>query len=90
MTRSIFAASAVALALTAATLTAPAPARAAPYWPWCSQYGPRSHAHSCAFVSWQQCMQTVSGIGGYCYQNPEQPPAAARSYSVRHRRYRAG
>ena len=79
MTRSIFAASAVALALAAPVLTASRPAQAAPYWPWCSQYGPRSNAHACAFASWDQCMQTVSGIGGYCYRNPEPPPAAART-----------
>jgi hypothetical protein len=89
MTRSIFTAAAVAIGLTAAaTLATPRPAHAAPYWPWCSQYGPLSNAHACAFVSWEQCMQTVSGIGGYCYENPEPPPASARP--VRPRRHRTG
>jgi hypothetical protein len=91
MTRSILAAAAAAIALSAATLSAPRPADAAPYWPWCSQYGPRSNAHACAFASWEQCMQTVSGIGGYCYENREPPPATARPRPVRQRRYyRAG
>jgi hypothetical protein len=27
-------------------------------------------ARSCYFTSYQQCMTTISGIGGYCYQNP--------------------
>jgi hypothetical protein len=67
MTRSIF--GVLAVLLTAATL-APRPGEAAPYWPWCSQHADRDTAHtSCAFVSWEQCMQTVSGIGGYCYHN---------------------
>ena len=25
---------------------------------------------SCSFNTYGQCMQTVSGIGGYCYRNP--------------------
>jgi hypothetical protein len=72
MTRLIFA----AFALAAAALTEPGTGEAAPYWPWCSQYGPDSFAHACAFSSWEQCMQTVRGIGGYCYVNPYPPPPA--------------
>jgi hypothetical protein len=68
------AASAVAATLAAATLTAPLPAQAASYWPWCSQYSQPSYAHACAFSSWAQCMETISGIGGYCYANPYPPP----------------
>jgi hypothetical protein len=64
------------LALAAATLMTPRPGQAAPYWPWCSAYLDPGHATtSCAFSSWGQCMETVSGIGGYCYVNPYPPPA---------------
>jgi len=49
---------------------------------WCAQYsgGSWGGARNCGFVSWEQCMATVSGIGGFCEQNlfytgPERPPA---------------
>ncbi len=84
MTRSILAAPAVALALAAALPAASPPAQAAPYWPWCSRYFNRSNAESCAFSSWAQCMETVSGIGGYCYHNLY-PPPAYRSERTRRR-----
>ena len=52
-------------------MTPPA-ADAAPYWPWCSRYYDRDAGglYSCAFTTWEQCMDTVRGIGGYCYVNP--------------------
>jgi hypothetical protein len=43
-----------------------------PYsYPWCSRqvFGLTSTT-SCYFTSYQQCMTTISGIGGYCYQSP--------------------
>jgi hypothetical protein len=59
------------LALATAMMSQPHTANAAPYWPWCSQYGgDMGAAHACAFSSWEQCMDTVRGIGGYCYANP--------------------
>jgi Protein of unknown function (DUF3551) len=64
-----------ALAFATVMMMAPSAADAAPYWPWCSRYyWPRGGAISCAFVSWEQCMETVSGIGGLCYQNPYPNP----------------
>jgi hypothetical protein len=44
-----------------------------PYsYPWCSRQvtGREGSATSCYFTSYQQCMTTISGIGGYCHQNP--------------------
>jgi hypothetical protein len=63
-----------ALAFASAMLIQPHAANAAPYWPWCSQYFSRGTPHSCAFSTWDQCMDTVRGIGGYCYANPYPPP----------------
>jgi Protein of unknown function (DUF3551) len=38
-------------------------------YPWCARF--RSDgATSCYFTSYQQCMTTLSGIGGYCYPSP--------------------
>jgi hypothetical protein len=80
MTRSSFA----MLALAVATLMTPRPGQAAPYWPWCSQYFDMSPAHACAFSSWEQCMETVRGMGGYCYANPyPAPPISDRSGKTR-------
>jgi Protein of unknown function (DUF3551) len=63
------------LALT--VMAAPGAGKTSPYWPWCSQYYDRSLAHACAFASREQCMETVSGIGGICYRNPSPRPDAA-------------
>jgi Protein of unknown function (DUF3551) len=57
------------LVLTTAVVL-PQAARATSYWPWCSQYFDRSTARQCAYSSREQCMATVSGIGGICYANP--------------------
>ena len=46
-------------------------------YPWCAQYsgGPLGGAMNCGFVSFQQCLATVSGIGGFCVRNTlYQPP----------------
>ena len=39
-------------------------------YPWCAQYGTKGGARNCGFVSWQQCRAAVSGVGGYCSENP--------------------
>jgi hypothetical protein len=38
--------------------------------PWCAQYSGRGGATNCGFYSFEQCMQTVHGIGGFCNRNP--------------------
>ena len=53
---------------------APAWAQAQPFpydpYPWCAVYSGRSGgASNCGFSTWQQCMATVSGIGGFCEPN---------------------
>ena len=42
------------------------------YWPWCARYD--SWTIVCGFDSYQQCMATVSGVGGYCQRNVMPPP----------------
>jgi len=44
------------------------------YWPWCARYD--SWTIVCGFATYQQCMATVSGVGGYCQRNVMPPPAA--------------
>jgi hypothetical protein len=65
----------VSLALASAALIGSAELASAqsPYsYPWCSRQfaGREGSTTSCYFASYQQCRTTVSGIGGYCYQNP--------------------
>ena len=55
--------------MTALTLVAPTVGQAQTY-PWCAQYGGRDGGgRNCGFVSYAQCMATVSGIGGLCERN---------------------
>jgi hypothetical protein len=67
-----------AAALAAFALTIAAPARAEVQYPWCAQYQPPLDAVNCGFTSYQQCLATISGIGGYCYRNPAYPPPRKR------------
>jgi hypothetical protein len=59
-----------------ATLAVPvmsiSPAMAEVVYPWCAYYGGRGGGSgtNCGFVSWSQCMATVSGTGGWCEVNP--------------------
>jgi hypothetical protein len=48
------------------------PAGAEIYRPWCVQYGSsdRDNRTTCAFTSFEQCMMTARGGGGFCVQNP--------------------
>jgi Protein of unknown function (DUF3551) len=56
---------------------APQPAAAGT---WCSAEisGSGDGATNCGFYSWEQCMQTARGSGGFCSRNvwPESVPAA--------------
>jgi hypothetical protein len=45
-------------------------AQSAYSYPWCARYYKDNSPTSCYFTSYQQCMTTVSGIGGYCFQSP--------------------
>jgi hypothetical protein len=88
MRSQIFTLVVVSTALTATTELASAQS---PYsYAWCSRQGGRqSVTTSCYFTSYQQCMTTISGIGGYCYQNPSYRASAAtplvKSRRPRHR-----
>ena len=55
------------------TAAAGAQAQAQDY-PWCAIYAKDGDTH-CFFTSYEQCMATVSGIGGFC-QHIATPPSA--------------
>jgi Protein of unknown function (DUF3551) len=62
----------VLLALTTLSAIDARPAAAEVYRPWCVQYTGNNgdDGTTCAFVSYEQCMQTARGSGAYCVQNP--------------------
>jgi hypothetical protein len=63
-----------------------------PYsYPWCSKQGSNGDfTTSCYFTSYQQCMTTIRGIGGWCYQSPyyHASPTAYGQAAVKPRRLR--
>jgi Protein of unknown function (DUF3551) len=51
------------------------PAEAQTY-PWCAYYNVwQGGATNCGFSTFQQCLATVSGVGGSCGPNPMYQPA---------------
>jgi hypothetical protein len=61
-------ATAVGLSVAAGLWLFSATAAAADPYPWCAQYG-RDGGRNCGFLTLQQCLDTVSGIGGGCEHN---------------------
>jgi Protein of unknown function (DUF3551) len=52
-------------------LATPSFAQSAYDYPWCSvRTGRGGGAQSCYFSTYRQCMETISGIGGYCIRSP--------------------
>ena len=69
----------LAVASLMAVAAGPSPARAEILYPWCAQYsGEDMSGTNCGFVTLAQCMATVSGIGGFCQENPAYPPATPK------------
>jgi Protein of unknown function (DUF3551) len=67
----------------------PASAQSPYSYPWCSRqtYGGSATTTTCYFTSYAQCMTTISGIGGWCYQNPAYRGARDTGPTPRRRRY---
>ena len=59
-------------------------------YPWCAYYGStHDGGTNCGFVTFQQCLDTVSGIGGFCNVNTQyQPPPGPHPPTSAKRRYR--
>ena len=65
--------------------------------PWCAEYSGGGTggggATNCGFYSFEQCLATVRGIGGFCIRNPFELGSAGAAYGYvreprRHRRDR--
>jgi uncharacterized protein DUF3551 len=53
-------------------------------YPWCAIYAKDGDTH-CFFTSYEQCMATVSGIGGFCQRLASAPAAPSRPRPMRGR-----
>src|SRR5580693_1431311 len=62
-----------------AVMTVPAAAQSPTSYPWCARSAKMdSGGTSCYFTSYRQCMTTLSGLGGYCFQSPYYHGPAAK------------
>jgi hypothetical protein len=57
---------------------------AAQNYPWCAYYSGRGGGGTnCGFTTFEQCLATVSGIGGFCNRNTQYvPPPGPRGPAV--------
>jgi hypothetical protein len=59
-------------------------------YPWCATYseGGAGGGTNCGFTTFEQCMATASGLGGFCYLNTQyQPPPGPHPPTRLQRRY---
>jgi len=58
------------------------------YYPWCARYS--GYSIVCGFDTFQQCLATTSGVGGFCQQNVMPPPfVQSRASGKRKKKYRS-
>ncbi len=74
-----------ALGIYVAALAMLTPAEAQNY-PWCAMYNMGDQAVNCGFTTFQQCLDTVRGIGGFCEPNTQYVPPPGLHPSTRVRR----
>jgi hypothetical protein len=79
MSTRLFRAAILASAAFSLIVAASPQAQAEVQYPWCAQYRRPLDATNCGFVSYRQCLATISGVGGICYRNPAYPPPRDRS-----------
>lgn len=63
-------------------VSAAATPAAAQNYPWCAYYamGGDGGGTNCGFTTYQQCMETLSGMGGFCNRNTQYvPPPGPRA-----------
>ncbi len=57
----------------------PSSAQRSIVYPWCLDHGSNEgYFTTCAFNTFDQCMQTGRGDGGICYRNPAYRPSVER------------
>jgi Protein of unknown function (DUF3551) len=70
--------SALIVSVAIAAMSALAQPAVAIEYPWCAQYGGEDGGgRNCGFTTIEQCMATISGMGGFCEHNLFYPGSAA-------------
>jgi hypothetical protein len=59
-----------------------APVHAQANFPWCSNFADGFGGTNCGFVSYEQCMATVRGSGGFCDKSDMYRPENAATKSA--------
>jgi Protein of unknown function (DUF3551) len=60
-------------------------------YPWCSNFADGFGGTNCGFVSYEQCMATVRGSGGFCDKNDMyRPDSTGRAAPHRPRKTASG
>ena len=62
------------LALAAFVAAAASTGAHAQNYPWCAVLNMGDVSYNCGFTTYQQCMVTISGIGGFCERNTQFQP----------------
>jgi hypothetical protein len=63
---------------------------AAQTYPWCAYYDfAFGGATNCGWATFEQCLATISGIGGSCGPNPMYQPSPGLYLSTKHPRRRS-
>jgi hypothetical protein len=62
------------LALAAFAVAAASTGAQAQNYPWCAVLNVGDNAYNCGFVTREQCMVSISGIGGFCERNTQFQP----------------
>jgi hypothetical protein len=82
----IFGAAIAAIGVFAAVVSSEKPAAAQNY-AWCAYYDfGEDVATNCGFSKFQQCLATVSGVGGSCGPNPQYQGSLGLYLSTKHPR----
>jgi hypothetical protein len=56
-------------------------------YPWCAQYSGPAGGTNCGFTTFQQCLDTLNGIGGFCERNTQYQPSLGSHLSARVQRH---
>ncbi len=57
-------------------------------YPWCAEYGGNDTGGggtNCGFISFEQCMETLRGMGGFCNRNTQYVPPPGPHPAPAHR-----
>lgn len=59
-------------------------------YPWCAEYGggDMGGGTNCGFTTYEQCMATLSGMGGFCNRNTQYVPPPGPHPNPPYRRLR--